>query len=70
MTRDTIVDQKSIRVKFWLYFSGMALFILLLLWLLQIVFINSFYKSMKIRDTEKVGRTVTRRFGKEDFEDT
>lgn len=70
MTRDTIVDQKSIRVKFWLYFSGMALFILLLLWLLQIVFINSFYKSMKIRDTEKVGRTVTRLFGKEDFEDT
>lgn len=70
MTRDTIVDQKSIRVKFWLYFSGMALFILLLLWLLQIVFINSFYKSMKIRDTEKVGRTVTRLFGQGDFEDT
>lgn len=70
MTRDAIVDQKSIRVKFLMYFSGMALFILILLWLLQIVFINSFYESMKIRDTEKVGRTVTTRFGKEDFEDT
>ena len=70
MTRDTIVDQKSIRVKFWPYPSGMALFILLLLWLLQIVFINSFYKSMKIRDTEKVGRTATRLFGQDDFEDT
>ncbi len=70
MTRDAIVDQKSIRVKFWLYFSGMALFILILLWLLQIVFINSFYESMKIRDTEKVGRAVTTRFGKDDFEDT
>ena len=70
MTRDAIVDQKSIRVKFLMYFSGMALFILILLWLLQIVFINSFYESMKIRDTEKVGRAVTTRFGKEDFEDT
>lgn len=70
MTRDAIVDQKSIRVKFLMYFSGMALFILILLWLLQIVFINSFYESMKIRDTEKVGRAVTNRFGKEDFEDT
>ncbi|MDY3118573.1 MAG: HAMP domain-containing sensor histidine kinase [Peptoniphilus sp.] len=70
MKRDRIVDQRSIRVKFWLYFSGMALFILILLWLLQIVFINSFYESMKIRDTEKVGRAVTREFGKEDFEDS
>lgn len=70
MTREAIVDQKSIRVKFLMYFSGMALFILILLWLLQIVFINSFYESMKIRDTEKVGRAVTTRFGKEDFEDT
>lgn len=70
MKRQNIVDQKSIRVKFWLYFSGMAIFILILLWLLQIVFINSFYESMKIRDTEKVGRIVTRQFGKKDFEET
>ncbi|MDD7363709.1 MAG: HAMP domain-containing sensor histidine kinase [Peptoniphilus sp.] len=70
MKRHKLFDEKSIRVKFWMYFSGMAIFILALLWLLQTVFINSFYKSMKIRDTEKVGRAVTREFGKSDFEDT
>lgn len=70
MKRRGYPDDKSIRVKFWLYFSGMAVFILVLLWLLQIVLINSFYESMKIRDTEKVGRIVTAAFGKDNFEET
>ncbi|MCD1146941.1 HAMP domain-containing histidine kinase [Peptoniphilus sp. KCTC 25270] len=65
-----VLDEKSIRVKFWLYFSGMALFILLLLWLLQIVFINSFYQSMKIRETKNIGETITKEFGNENFEDS
>lgn len=70
MKRHAVMDQKSIRVKLWLYFSGMAIFILILLWLLQIVLINSFYQSMKIRDTERVGRLVTHQFGERDFEET
>lgn len=65
----SFIDEKSIRVKFWLYFSGMAFFILLLLWLLQIVFINSFYQSMKVKETEKIGKAITHEFGKEKFED-
>lgn len=57
-------------MRFWLYFSGMAIFILVLLWLLQIVFINSFYQTIKIRQTEEIGRTVSASFGTPNFEGT
>lgn len=64
------VDDRSIRIRFWIYFSGLALFILILLWLLQIVFINSFYQSMKIREVERAGEDIAARFEEDSFEET
>ncbi len=64
------VDDRSIRIRFWIYFSGLALFILILLWLLQIVFLNSFYKSMKIREVERAGEDIASQFEEDSFEET
>lgn len=41
------VDLKSIKFKIWIYILLFSLAILLLLWMLQTVFLNNFYKSMK-----------------------
>ncbi|MDO5037112.1 MAG: HAMP domain-containing sensor histidine kinase [Tissierellia bacterium] len=68
--RKQAIDGKSIRIKFWIYFSILVVFILLLLWLLQIVFINSFYQSMKTQEIEKIGQEIVSEFGQEDFQET
>lgn len=44
--------------------------ILVLLWLLQIVFLSSFYNSMKRSEIIKIGETVQKAYEEEDFEDT
>ncbi|MDO5041129.1 MAG: HAMP domain-containing sensor histidine kinase [Peptoniphilus sp.] len=53
---------------FWKYFVVFAVSILVLLWLLQIVFLNRFYESMKIREVTKIGDYLREEFRSETFE--
>ncbi len=53
---------------FWKYFVVFAVSILVLLWLLQIVFLNRFYESMKIREVTKIGDYLRGEFKSETFE--
>ncbi|MBP2025823.1 sensor histidine kinase [Peptoniphilus stercorisuis] len=62
------VDRNSIMFKFWKYFSGFAAIILIALWLLQIVFLNNFYESMKIREVTKIGNYLRSEYNSPDFE--
>lgn len=59
--------KRSIRYAFWQYFVGFALLILAILWLLQTVFLNSFYKALKTREIERIGEQVFQEYGTEDF---
>ncbi|GHU79915.1 hypothetical protein FACS1894191_3840 [Clostridia bacterium] len=61
-------DVKSIGVKLWIYFILFAAVILISLWLLQIVFMQSFYESMKAADIKKTADTLVAGYGREDFE--
>lgn len=61
---------KSIGFKLWLSFILFAAVILTLLWLLQIVFLQSFYEAMKIRDVEQISNTLTEAYSNPDFETT
>ncbi|MDO5714274.1 MAG: HAMP domain-containing sensor histidine kinase [Tissierellia bacterium] len=61
------LDTKSIRFTFWKYFVSFAALILIILWLLQTVFLNQFYETMKIREIDKIGNEIMLDFGKEDF---
>ena len=59
---------KKINFKLWLYFTIFSGLILLILWLLQIVFLNSFYKSMKRNEVIKIANIIKSLYNQEDFE--
>ncbi|NLN15202.1 MAG: sensor histidine kinase [Tissierellia bacterium] len=63
------IDRKSLKFKMWTYFIIFAAAIMLLLWLLQIVFINSYYETMKTNEIKRIGNSLVREYGKEGFED-
>ena len=67
MLRNT--DRKSLRSKLWSYFIFFTASIMLILWLLQIVFLNSYYESMKTNEIKKIGNSLVLEYGKKDFED-
>lgn len=64
------IDKNSIQFKFWKYFVSFAALILIILWLIQIVFLNYFYKSMKINQINKIGDTIISEYGKDNFQET
>lgn len=63
------LDSKSLKFKLWTYFIIFAAVIMIILWLLQIVFFNSYYETMKTNEIKKIGNSLVQEFGKEGFED-
>ncbi len=63
------IDKKSLKFKMWTYFVIFAAAIMLVLWLLQIVFINSYYETMKTREIRRIGDSLVTEYGTEGFED-
>ncbi|MDR2163002.1 MAG: HAMP domain-containing histidine kinase [Clostridiales Family XIII bacterium] len=49
--RTLSIDSRSLKFKLWTYFLLFAGLLLLLLWSLQVFFLNSYYQDMKIRET-------------------
>lgn len=62
-------DKKSLRFKMWTYFVIFAAVIMMLLWLLQIVFINSYYETMKTKEIKRIGNSLVTEYGRDGFED-
>ncbi|WMM25921.1 hypothetical protein RBU61_04410 [Tissierella sp. MB52-C2] len=60
---------RSLKVKLGTYFVLFAATIMTILWLLQIVFLNTYYKSMKTNEIKKIGDSLVVEYGKDDFED-
>ncbi|NLI65737.1 MAG: HAMP domain-containing histidine kinase [Tissierellia bacterium] len=63
------LDKRSLKFKMWTYFILFAAIIMIVLWLLQIVFINSYYESMKANEIKKIGNSLVSKYGDEGFED-
>jgi signal transduction histidine kinase len=63
-----VLGVKSLNFKLWTYFMTFAAIIMIILWLLQIVFINSFYKTMKTNEIKKIGNQLVALYGTEEFE--
>lgn len=61
-------DSNKISFKLWMYFTIFSGVILILLWLLQIVFLGSFYKTMKKNDVAKLANTIIKEYDKNDFQ--
>lgn len=64
-----LLDKKSLKFKLWSYFIIFASIIMIILWLLQIVFLNRFYESMKTNEIKKIGNSLVLEYGKDGFED-
>ena len=62
------IDKRSLNFKLWLYFVSFAAAIMALLWLLQIVFLNSYYESMKTKEISRIGNELAAKYGSSDFE--
>lgn len=63
------IKKKSLRYKLWIYFILFAATIMIILWLLQIVFLNNYYETMKINEMKKIGNSLVNQYGQEGFED-
>ena len=62
------LDKRTLNFKLWSYFIAFASVIIVILWLLQIVFINSFYENMKMREIKKIGDQLLGQYNSEEFE--
>ena len=59
--------RKSFGVKLWLWFALFAAVIFAALWLLQTVFLQSFYNDMAIRGVERAAKELVAHAGESDF---
>lgn len=56
--------------KLWIYYVLFSAVIMLLLWLLQTVFLRSFYEGMKTNGIADIADTIIGKYGQEDFQST
>lgn len=61
-------DFKSINFKTFIYFVLFAAVLMMLLWSLQVLFLNSFYGEMKSSQTKTVARNLQHSYVENDFE--
>lgn len=54
-------------MKIWLFFMIFVCVVFLLMWLFQVVFLEFFYESLKIRDTAKLAQQLAADYQKDDF---
>ncbi|GHU64375.1 two-component sensor histidine kinase [Clostridia bacterium] len=63
-------DRQSLGAKLWAYFALFSVVILVLIWLLQTVFLSSFYESMKTKTIEAAAAQIAAAYGQSDFAQT
>ena len=57
----------SIKFKVCLYFIIFAVLLLVILWSLQVLFLNTFYQTMKEAKTEKVAKSIELAYERNDL---
>lgn len=61
------IDRKSLKFKIWLYFVVFAAVLMMILWSLQILFLDTYYEEMKISETSKIAKSIISRYGDADL---
>ena len=64
MTPKTI----DLKRKLWMYFGIFAIIIVVLLWLMQIIFLNSFYETMKLTEITRIGKNIVKEYNEDNSE--
>ena len=52
------LDYRSIKFKTWLYFILFTTFLMIILWFLQVLFLNNFYEVMKTEQTNNIVKNI------------
>ena len=52
------LDRNSLKFKIWLYFALFSALLMIILWFLQIFFLDTYYEEMKISQTRKVANSI------------
>jgi signal transduction histidine kinase len=60
-------NRRSLGAKLWIYFTAFAVAILVLIWLLQTVFLNSFYQGMKTDSVLSAAEQIVKAYEDGDF---
>ncbi|MBP3336996.1 MAG: HAMP domain-containing histidine kinase [Clostridia bacterium] len=63
------IDTKGLKFKMWSYFTLFSVFIFVMLWLFQIIFLNTYYESMKISEVRKIIKNVSQSDNEENYEE-
>ena len=63
------IDYRSIKFKTWLYFILFTGFLMIVLWFLQVLFLNNFYEVMKVSQTEKVVKNIKTSYVSSSYKD-
>ena len=56
--KSPLIDFGSLKFKLWLYFGLFAVVLMVVLWLLQVFFLSTYYQEAKIRETQKVAASI------------
>ncbi len=59
-------DFRSIKFNLWLYFVGFAIFVVALIWALEIFLLGNSYETMKIKEVDQVATSIVRAYQQND----
>ena len=62
-------DFKSLKFKMWAYFIMFAVVLLIIIWVLQVFFLNYYYKDMKTSSTNRVAKTIENQYKLDDYDE-
>lgn len=58
----TLSGPKPLAYKMWGYFVLFSVLLMILLWILQIIFLQTFYESLKIREVNNLGKEIIKNY--------
>ena len=61
-------DRRSIKFRLWVYFVGVGIGIVILIWFLQIFFLNNYYEHMKTTEVNRVASSIYHAYARGDDE--
>lgn len=61
-------DHKSLKFRMWAYFIIFAIVLLVIIWILQVFFLNYYYEDMKISSTDRVAKAIETQYKEDDYE--
>lgn len=69
MKNDAYSTTNTLTFKFWLYFVTFAVSLFIILWFMQVIFLQSYYSSMKKNETIRLSKEIEQYYLEENFTD-